>query len=550
MPLQTEPRPASRQFDPDRLLLRQPRQSQVRLVGYQHHVAQVLIKGDIMSARHDRVRIIRQTLSIPKEKLPQPTLILLSGLPGTGKSHLAQVLAKRLPLVVVSSDQIRRQLFAHPQYTGEEHFIVHSTCQEVIGDLLQQGYSVVCDATNILCRHRQAYYALADASRARLLILQTTASTETVQERLQERESTILPQHASSAGWEVHQRYSQKVEPIRRPYRVVDTSKNLTDIVDEIARQLEGDPVPIPAFLRARLILNPMAGQSYRLADLDETLGYLVRRGWELSLRETHEPNQAMELARQAAEEGLDLVIATGGDGTVNEVVNGLAGTATAMAVLPMGSGNVWAREQGLPLEPAEAARELVQGRIRSVDLGLAGSRYFLLMASVGFDAAVVQALADEGKPAFWPLGYILKGITVAMTFAGKETVISLDHSKVEGEMVLVVIGNTRLYGGLVQITHQASIDDGLLDVCILRGKGGLPEISLFTLMAFLRQQDRVSGVEYYRTREVTISSQTPLYVQTDGELIGTTPLTFQVAPRALRVLVPRSIPQGLFSQP
>lgn len=503
-----------------------------------------------MAAIQECKQLILEKLERPKIQLPQPTLILLSGLPGTGKSHLAQELAQRLPLVVISSDWVRRQLFEQPQYSGEEHGIVHHTCQEVVESLLRSGHSAICDATNLRRQHRLRYYALVETCNARLLILQTTAAPEVVRGRLQKRQEGQIPDYASSAGWDVYQQYRHEIEPIRRPHRVVDTGGDLKDVVEEIARQLEGDPVPPPNNLRACLILNPMAGQSYRLADLDETLGYLVRRGWELRLRETHRPNQAMVLARQAAEEGLDLVIAAGGDGTVNEIVNGLAGTPTAMAVLPMGSGNVWAREQGLPLEPTEAARDLIQGKIRSVDLGQAGSRYFLLMASVGFDAAVVQALSNEGRPAFWPLGYILKGITVAMNFAGEETILTLDNRQVEGEVVLVVVGNTRLYGGLVQITHQASMDDGLLDVCIFRSKGGLSQISLFTVMAFLRQQERVTGVDYYRSRELTISSQTPLYVQTDGELIGTTPMTFRVAPRALRVLVPRGVPTGLFSQP
>jgi YegS/Rv2252/BmrU family lipid kinase len=453
-------------------------------------------------------------------------------------------------MVVISSDYVRHLLFEEPAYSGDEHYIVHSVCQELSRDLLQSGQSVVCDATNLQHRHRQAYYALAEESGARLVILQTVSSPETVRKRLQERKAGLRPAYSSQAAWELYQEYNQKMEPIRRPYRIVDMNPEDIPDIHEIVKQLEGDPAPLPTHLRARVILNPMAGQGHRVADLDETIGYLVRQGWEVSFRETHRPNEAMALARQAAEKNIDVVIVVGGDGTVNEVVNGLAGTSTALSVLPMGSGNVWAREQGLSLEPAEAARALARGQIRSVDLGLAGSRYFLLMASVGFDAAVVQALSGEGKPAFWPLGYIIKGLTLAMNFAGEETMIALDDQEVSGKTVLVVIGNTRLYGGVVQITHQASMDDGLLDICILRGKGGLSQISLFALAALLQVQERTSDVDYYRAREVTISSSTPLFVQTDGEPIGTTPMSFRAVPRALRVLVPKQVPPGLFSQP
>jgi len=169
-------------------------------------------------------------------------------------------------------------------------------------------------------------------------------------------------------------------------------------------------------------------------------------------------------------------------------------------------------------------------------------------MAGIGFDAAVVRALSDEGRQPLWPLGSILKGITVAVSYYGEETEISLDDRQVSGETLLVVIGNTRLYGGLVQITPHATIDDGLLDVCVLRGKGGFQQLSQFALATFLQILERTGGADYYRARQVIISSHTPLHVQADGEPIGTTPMTFRAVPRALRVLVPHEVPADLFS--
>jgi YegS/Rv2252/BmrU family lipid kinase len=505
-----------------------------------------------MGAGEERVELVRvrERLALPAGRLPQRTLVLLCGLPGTGKSYLASQLAARVPLVVVSSDQVRHCIFPEPQHTGEEHAVVHGTCRALAEELLNEGYSVLVDATNLRHRHRERYYRLAEACGARLMIVQTTASPEVVRARLEGRKEGLLEDFGSRADWEVYRMYAGQLEPIRRPHRVVDTSGDITPAVEEIVSTLLGTPVPAPLRARVRLILNPAAGQSYRVADLDETLGFLVRHGWEVSLWETRQPREAMDLARRAAAEGIDLVIAVGGDGTVNEVVNGLAGTPTALAVLPFGSGNVWAREQGLPLEPAEAARVLVQGQIRSVDVGLAGKRYFLLMAGVGFDAAVVHALSEEGRQPLWPFGTILKGFSLALNFTGKETVITLDDQRqVTGETLLVVIGNTRLYGGLVQITTHASMDDGLLDICVFRGKGGFSQLSQYALATVLQLQERTSGVDYYRAREVTITSETPLYVQADGEPIGTTPMTFRNIPRALRVLVPPYAPRHLFTQ-
>ncbi len=503
-----------------------------------------------MAPRKDRLHQVQQALQLPAGRLPQPALVLLSGLPGTGKSYLAEQLARRLPLAVVASDQVRRLLFPEPAYTPAEHGVVHSICLDIVADLLRQGYSVILDATNLVHSHRQRYYNLAEECAAQLLILRTTAAPDVVRRRLQERAAGLAPAHASEADWEVYLDYAQKEEPIRRPHRVVDTSADVRTAVEEIASHLEGRAAPLPPHPRTRLILNPAAGQSYRLAELDETIGYLVRQGWEVSLAETHHPNEASDLARQAAAAGLDLVIALGGDGTVNEVVNGLAGTPTALGVIPMGSGNGWAHEQGLPIEPEEAARVLVQGQVRSADLGLAGERYFLLMASIGFDAAVNQALSREAKQALWPLGYIVKGITEAIDFASEEAEIVIDGRPVVSEIVLAVVSNTRLYGGVVQLAPHASIDDGLLDVCIVSGKGGLPLISAVALISLLQRPELIPGVDMRRAREVTISSRTPLFVQVDGDAAGTTPMTFRVVPRALRVLLPRELPSGLFTHP
>lgn len=493
---------------------------------------------------------IRETLQLPTRQLTPTTLILLCGLPGTGKSLLAQRLAQRLPIVTLAGEPARHRLFAPPTYTPQESDIVDQTLLEVAAELLGAGHSVMVDALNLLHRQRQPYFNLAERLGVQLLIVQTTAAPEIVRRRLAEEQAGRGANASSDSDWAVYLACADQVEPIRRPHRVVDTSGDIAAVVEEIARQVEGSPIALPPCPRARFILNPAAGQSYRLADLEETLGYLVRQGWELSLRETHRSLEAQELARQAAAEGLDIAVAVGGDGTIGEVVNGLAHTQTALAVIPLGSGNGWAREQGLELEPLAAARSLAQGQIRYADLGLAGTHYFLLMAGIGFDAAVVQALADEERQVPWPLDYFLKSVTMAIDFAGEHARITLDDRQVEGETTLVVINNTRTYGALGQVNPQASVDDGLLDICILRGKGGLPHISLFTLGALLQHPEIAGGVELYRAREVTVTSATPLYVQTDGDLLGRTPMTFRAVPRALRVLVPRTIPTGLFGHP
>ncbi|MCA1553155.1 MAG: diacylglycerol kinase family lipid kinase, partial [Chloroflexi bacterium] len=152
--------------------------------------------------------------------------------------------------------------------------------------------------------------------------------------------------------------------------------------------------------MRAMLIFNPAAGQRDLRAALDEVNTYLISIGWQVCVRETQARGDATVLARDAVADGADVVFAAGGDGTINEVVNGLAHSHVALGVLPTGTANVWAQEIGLPvprlLNPdpnplLSGATRLANGHVHEMDLGKAGSRYFMLYGSVGFDAQVVR---------------------------------------------------------------------------------------------------------------------------------------------------------------
>lgn len=246
----------------------------------------------------------------------------------------------------------------------------------------------------------------------------------------------------------------------------------------------------------------------------------------------------AIELARDAAANGYEYVVAAGGDGTVNEVVNGIARTQTALVVLPFGTGNVWVRELRLPLQPYDAAVALSTGNIVNLDLGQAGQRYFLLMAGVGFDAAVTSAVLPAAKRKLGLWAYLVQALVTARDVRGTRVRIELDGRTVKGRVLMIVIGNSRLYGGFLQITHHANLLDGLLDVAVIKGED-VRSAPLHILSILLRRYHLNPDMEYYRARTVQISAVEPLAVQVDGDLIGMTPMTFQVAPGALRALMP-----------
>src|SRR6266496_514351 len=172
--------------------------------------------------------------------------------------------------------------------------------------------------------------------------------------------------------------------------------------------------------IRALIIFNPTAGQAGSFEqDLLVAQDIWRQHGWHVDLQPTNGPGDGTRIAREAAAQGYHMVVAAGGDGTVNEVINGLAGSETALAVLPIGTVNVWVRELGLPLQPRAAAEALLHAQIRTIDLGRAGDRYFLLMCGVGFDAAVTAEVRAHEKRRFGALAYLLRAANLAGRFRG-----------------------------------------------------------------------------------------------------------------------------------
>jgi YegS/Rv2252/BmrU family lipid kinase len=241
-------------------------------------------------------------------------------------------------------------------------------------------------------------------------------------------------------------------------------------------------------------------------------------------------------MARRGVEEGFEKIVAAGGDGTINEVVNGLAGASVTLGLLPIGTMNVFATELGLPVHDLEFCWSIVKGdSMRSVDLPKANQKFFVQLAGVGLDAQVVKETSGQLKRNFGPLSYLISAAQIAARQPPRLFIQSEDASIDEGSFVLV--GNGRLYGGPFPFFKHAVIDDGLLDVIVFKRLGYL-EIIKYLQDVIFSSDIRVPEIEYFQTRRVQVESNQTVPVEVDGELVGNCPVEFSLHERSLRVLV------------
>ena len=296
--------------------------------------------------------------------------------------------------------------------------------------------------------------------------------------------------------------------------------------------------------MRTCVIFNPAArGEKARRfrRHLDEI-------GAQTTLKLTTAPGDARRLAAEAVVEGFEIVVAAGGDGTVNEVLNGLGDAPDGfrrarLAVLPLGTVNVFARELAVPLKLMAAWESIRRGRETQIDLpqvqfacnGAPQTRYFAQLAGAGLDARAIELVEWDLKKKIGPLAYVVAGL---QALRGNPSQINAAGGGQSADGGLILIGNGRLYGGNFRVFPRADLRDGLLDVCVF------PRANWLTLarcgpQLLLRGNLPASAVKVLQARTVTLTSSSRTPMEVDGELLGTLPATFSIAPQVLRVIVP-----------
>ena len=295
----------------------------------------------------------------------------------------------------------------------------------------------------------------------------------------------------------------------------------------------------------ATVIVNPISPNLPSRRHLREAASWLRSQGWQADWAFTRSPGDATAMAAGAARKGHSLVVVCGGDGTLNEAVNGLAGSQTALAVIPAGTANVWAKEVGIPRQPIAALEVAVGGQPRRMDLGRAsqpsgeGGRYFLLMAGLGLDGQIAASLPLDVKRYLGATTYAIIAVGQSLRYRGQRVRLIIDDEPLETRLLMMVVGNTRNYAGITRVTSRAYADDGLLDACVFQGRHTL-DIIFHTLRVAAQAHLRASSVIYRRARRLEVHSEPPLPVQLDGDFYPGYPTVFEAVPAALTVMVPQ----------
>lgn len=294
--------------------------------------------------------------------------------------------------------------------------------------------------------------------------------------------------------------------------------------------------------MHVQLIVNPAAGTAGDRDPLEQVQRELRHAGHDVEVHETAARGDAERFASEAAAAGADVIVAAGGDGTLNEVVNGVASVPggllhCAIGLLPAGTGNDFARSLGIQ-DPERAVAALVAGRTRPVDLVSLGSRVFLNASAGGFTAETSANVTSDMKQAVGPLAYLIGGVRAVLEYEPVNVRVEADGRVIETELQLFAVCNGAYIGGGHQLAPTARPDDGVMEVCLVRATS---TFDFLTLLPRLSSGGHVDDedVAYFRTREVRLTFARSIRINTDGEVLEASGCHYLMRPGAVRIVAP-----------
>lgn len=287
-------------------------------------------------------------------------------------------------------------------------------------------------------------------------------------------------------------------------------------------------------------IINPIAGKGKTLRLVPEITEYCESKGYEYEIAITEYPKHATEIARMHSSSGSLRIYSVGGDGTLNEVLNGMAGSGSRLAAIPSGSGNDFIKSLIGAAPPKNLVESAVEGTERLIDYVKVNDKFFINIASIGFDAEVAYQAGYLKKLPFvsGSLAYILGIFTAILKCSNHPMKIKVDDTLLSSKTLLIAVGNGNYYGGGMLALPNASIDDGLLDICHVEAMKRSKILKLFPkYMKGLHAP--IKGVHFYRGKKVEISLDKPIPMNLDGEILLAQKAVFEIYPKSLPFIVP-----------
>src|SRR6478735_1029527 len=243
--------------------------------------------------------------------------------------------------------------------------------------------------------------------------------------------------------------------------------------------------------------------------------------------------------AREAKIAGVDTIVACGGDGTVNEVLNGIQGTTVALGIIPAGTANDFARQVGIPDDPSAAMDIVLRRKPVMIDTAAMNGRRFLNVSSGGVGAEITAETPADAKASLGPVAYFISGLRKLAALEPRRALFEAPGFRLDAEFLLFAVGNARATGGGTLVTPRASVRDGLLDVCIV---SAMPRKDFARLVLRVRRGEHLEseGVRYLQVPWFRITSRTPLTVNVDGETTEVRQAKYEARPRDLLIHLPR----------
>jgi lipid kinase YegS len=275
----------------------------------------------------------------------------------------------------------------------------------------------------------------------------------------------------------------------------------------------------------------------------DDALRHLVSwvrdKGHSVDPRVTWEKGDGIRFAREGAARGVDVVVAVGGDGTINEVVNGLDGSDVPLGIIPFGTANDFAHQVGIPEDPDHAMDIVLRRPPRTIDTAELNGRRFVNVSSGGVAAETTAETPAEAKDELGPLAYAITGVRKLAGLHPRRARITAPDVEIECEFLLFAVGNARTTGGGTRITPRALVTDGLIDLCIIES---MPRGDFAKLLLRIKKGEHLDGdgVRYLQVPSVTIAADGPVTVNVDGESSEATTLAYRARPKDLRVHIAR----------